>query len=237
MPQRMFTPRISAIRSKAFSGFCMDRTYSIETSYAMGFTRRSHLGFQKFEHVQTRCGPRNHGAKFGVVVWWSNECKNADRMNICFMTEPVRTTITRKNLQQCYVVYCCSALQHAIFRFISNMLNNGLLFERRKLLRAMCCTNPSKQATHIHVLDWAAVGGELGASNLIGCPTAIYLLYCIVYLYPSNCHVINIFCDVGKGLYCHSSSTRTAAPAAASRFLPWCQYPRFPPPQPTGRDS
>ena len=47
-------------------------------------------------------------------------------------------------------------------------------------------------------------------------------------VYPSNCHVIVILCDVGEGL--HWRDTRAAAPAAASRLLSYCQNPGVPPP-------
>ena len=75
------------------SEFCKD--HSIETSYVTGssrhdISRQNRLGIQTFQHVQTRCGLRNLGDKFGVAIW-SNECKNADRMNIrVFMAGPAR---------------------------------------------------------------------------------------------------------------------------------------------------
>ena len=50
---------------------------------------------------------------------------------------------------------------------------------------------------------------------IINCSALIMLPFIV---YPSKCHVIITICDVGgAGLYWHG--TRTAAPAAASRFL------------------
>ena len=47
-------------------------------------------------------------------------------------------------------------------------------------------------------------------------------------VYPSNCHVVIILCDVGGGF--HWRDTRAAAPAAASHLLSYCQNPGAPPP-------
>ena len=52
-------------------------------------------------------------------------------------------------------------------------------------------------------------------------------IYCFV-VYPSNCHVVIILCDVGGGL--HWRDTRAAAQAAASRLLSYRQNPGTPPP-------
>ena len=54
-------------------------------------------------------------------------------------------------------------------------------------------------------------------------------------VYPSNCHVINILCDVRGGV--HWRGTRAPTPAVDSRCLSYCHYPGVPPPQPTGRGS
>ena len=96
MPHGICTPRIRDIRVAEFSEYGID--HSIEISpYVAGFTRlgisrRNHLGFQTFQQVQTCCGLRNDDAKFGDKIW-SNECKNADRMNICFMAGPARSCL------------------------------------------------------------------------------------------------------------------------------------------------
>ena len=47
--------------------------------------------------------------------------------------------------------------------------------------------------------------------------TPEYVFHCVSFE-MSYTRIIVIICDVGEGLYWHS--TRTAAPAAASRFLP-----------------
>ena len=51
-------------------------------------------------------------------------------------------------------------------------------------------------------------------------------------VYPSNCHVVIILCDVGGGGVPRTGwrDTRAAAPAAASRLLSYCQNPGAPPP-------
>ena len=96
MPHGICTPRIRDIRVAEFSEYGID--HSIEISpYVAGFTRlgisrRNHLGFQTFQQVQTCCGLRNDDAKFGDKIW-SNECKNADLMNICFMAGPARSCL------------------------------------------------------------------------------------------------------------------------------------------------
>ena len=50
----------------------------------------------------------------------------------------------------------------------------------------------------------------------------------IFVVYPSNCYVVIILCDVGGGF--HWRDTRAAAPTAASRLLSYCQNPGTPPP-------
>ena len=47
-------------------------------------------------------------------------------------------------------------------------------------------------------------------------------------VYPSNCHVVIILCNVGGGF--RWRDTRAAAPDAASRLLSYCQNPGVPRP-------
>ena len=95
-------------------------------------------------------------------------------------------------------------------------------------------------ASDLHRAEWQTLGGlEVVCSEAVqskgrgpGIHTSKNYRFVV---YPSNCHVIIICCDVGGGI--HWRGTRAATPAAESRCLSYCQYPGDSLPQSTGRGS